>query len=325
MATHTHAAATPMPLTATDRERLGRRAQLLAGTSVAYNVVEAVIAITAGLVAGSVALVGFGLDSVVEVSSGLIILWQFRHAMPERRERQALRLMALSFFALAAYITFESVRTLMGGNDPDASRVGIALAAASLVVMPFLSWAQRRTGKALGSNAVVADSTQTLLCTYLSAVLLVGLVLNATLGWSWADPLAGLVIAVIALKEGREAWRGEGCCAMAAPTPPAPPRSATTTPPRSPTTAAPMPAAPPIRQPPTSSRGRPSTSTPAPTPNANRAPTGSNRIPSCRRPSAHAADSVCAGRRPSASVALSARSCLPLTRPVATARPAPTL
>jgi divalent metal cation (Fe/Co/Zn/Cd) transporter len=212
MATHTHAAATPMPLTATDRERLGRRAQLLAGTSVAYNVVEAVIAITAGLVAGSVALVGFGLDSVVEVSSGLIILWQFRHAMPERRERQALWLTALSFFALAAYITFESIRTLMGSNDPDPSRVGIALAAASLVVMPFLSWAQRRTGKVLKSNAVVADSTQTLLCTYLSAVLLVGLLLNATLGWSWADPIAGLVIAAIAVKEGREAWRGEGCC-----------------------------------------------------------------------------------------------------------------
>jgi hypothetical protein len=315
----------PPVLSVDDKTRLGRRAQLLAATAVTYNVIEAIIAITAGLAAGSVALVGFGLDSVVEVSSGLIILWQFRHRMPETRERQALRMMAFSFFALAGYVAFESTRALISGHDPDSSPVGIGLAAASLAVMPFLSWAQRRTGKALGSNAVVADSTQTLLCTYLSAVLLVGLVLNATLGWSWADPLAGLVIAVIALKEGREAWRGEGCCAMAAPTPPAPPRSATTTPPRSPTTAAPMPAAPPIRQPPTSSRGRPSTSTPAPTPNANRAPTGSNRIPSCRRPSAHAADSVCAGRRPSASVALSARSCLPLTRPVATARPAPTL
>jgi len=120
---------------------------------------------------------------------------------------------AFSFFALAAYVTFESVRTLVSGHDPDPSPVGIGLAAASLVVMPFLSWAQRRTGKALGSDAVVADSTQTLLCTYLSAVLLVGLVLNATLGWSWADPIAGLVIAAIAVKEGREAWRGEGCCA----------------------------------------------------------------------------------------------------------------
>lgn len=196
-----------------DRVRLGRRAQLLAFASVVYNVVEAVVAITAGVVAGSVALVGFGLDSVVEVSSGLIILWQFRHRMPETRERQALRLMALSFFALAGYVTFESAQALVIGHDPDPSPVGIGLAAASLAVMPFLSWAQRRTGKALGSNAVVADSTQTLLCTYLSAVLLVGLVLNATLGWSWADPIAGLVIAAVAVREGREAWRGEGCCA----------------------------------------------------------------------------------------------------------------
>jgi divalent metal cation (Fe/Co/Zn/Cd) transporter len=200
-------------LSATDKVRLGRRAQLLAGVSVTYNLVEAVIAITAGLVAGSVALVGFGLDSMVEVSSGLIILWQFRHKLPESREHQALRLMAISFFALAGYVAFESVRALLSGSEPDASPVGIALAAASLVVMPFLSWAQRRTGQALGSNAVVADSTQTLLCTYLSAVLLVGLVLNATVGWSWADPVAGLVIAVVAVKEGREAWRGEGCCA----------------------------------------------------------------------------------------------------------------
>ncbi|MDT0187914.1 cation transporter [Microbacterium sp. ARD31] len=204
---HVHA-----ELSVDDRARLGRRAQLLAAASVTYNVVEAVIAITAGVIAGSVALVGFGLDSVVEVSSGLIILWQFRHRMPESRERQALRLMAFSFFALAAYVTFESVRALLGDHDPESSSVGIALAAASLAIMPFLSWAQRRTGKALGSNAVVADSTQTLLCTYLSAVLLVGLVLNATLGWSWADPIAGLIIAAVAVKEGRAAWRGEGCC-----------------------------------------------------------------------------------------------------------------
>jgi divalent metal cation (Fe/Co/Zn/Cd) transporter len=210
MTTHVH---THANLDATEKARLGRRAQLLAAASVSYNLIEAVIAITAGLVAGSVALVGFGLDSIVEISSGLIILWQFRHHLPESRERQALRLMAFSFFALAGYVTFESVRALVGGHEPDPSPVGIALAAASLVIMPFLSWAQRRTGRALGSNAVVADSTQTLLCTYLSAVLLVGLVLNATLGWSWADPIAGLVIAAVAVKEGREAWRGEGCCA----------------------------------------------------------------------------------------------------------------
>ncbi|MGY1833918.1 cation diffusion facilitator family transporter [Blastococcus sp. SYSU DS0510] len=212
-------ATTTTPPSAADRARLGRRAQLLAGTAVAYNVVEAVIAIAAGLAAGSVALIGFGLDSVVEVSSGLIILWQFRHHLPESRERQALRLMACSFFALAGYVTFESVRALVAGGDPDASPVGIALAAVSLVVMPFLSWAQRRTGRALGSGAVVADSTQTLLCTYLSAAVLVGLVLNAWLGWSWADPVAGLVIAGVALREGVEAWRGEGCCAPGRPGP----------------------------------------------------------------------------------------------------------
>jgi divalent metal cation (Fe/Co/Zn/Cd) transporter len=208
MTAHVH----PHPVSDADRRRLGRRAQMLAGASVAYNVVEAVIAIAAGVVAGSVALVGFGLDSVVEVSSGLVILWQFRHPLPESRERTALRLMALSFFGLAAYVATESVRALATGSEPDASPVGIGLATASLVVMPFLSWAQRRTGRALGSSAVVADSTQTLLCTYLSAVLLVGLVLNATVGWSWADPLAGLVIAAVAVREGREAWRGKGCC-----------------------------------------------------------------------------------------------------------------
>jgi divalent metal cation (Fe/Co/Zn/Cd) transporter len=210
MAVNVHATT---DLGAEERARLGRRARLLAGTSVGYNVVEAVVAISAGMVAGSIALVGFGLDSVVEVSSGLIILWQFRHPLPETRERTALRLMAVSFFALAAYVTVESLRTLVSDHHPDPSPVGIGLAIASLAIMPFLSWAQRLTGKELGSNAVVADSTQTLLCTYLSAVLLAGLVLNATLRWSWADPIAGLVIAAVAVKEGRDAWRGEGCCA----------------------------------------------------------------------------------------------------------------
>nr|WP_112245436.1 cation transporter [Kribbella monticola] len=195
------------------RKKLGRRAQLLAGASVTYNVIEAIVAISAGTVAGSVALVGFGLDSVVEVASGLIILWQFRHPLPQTRERRALRLIALSFFGLAAYVTVESVRALLGRGEADTSGVGIGLAIASLVVMPLLSYAQRRTGKALSSNAVVADSTQTLLCTYLSAVLLLGLLLNATLGWYWADPIAGLVISAVALREGVQAWRGEGCCA----------------------------------------------------------------------------------------------------------------
>ena len=191
---------------------LGRRAKMLAGLSVAYNLIEATVAITAGVIAGSVALVGFGLDSTVEVSSGLIILWQFSHRIPESREQQALRLLAVSFFALAGYVGFESIRALVSGSDPDASPVGIALAAVSLVVMPFISFAQRQTGRALGSNAVYADGTQTLLCTYLSAVLLIGLLLNATVGWSWADPIAGLIIAAVAAREGIEAWKGEGCC-----------------------------------------------------------------------------------------------------------------
>lgn len=198
------------------RRRLGRRAQLLAGASVAYNAVEAIVAIAAGAAASSIALVGFGLDSIVEMSSGAVILWQFRHPMPEARERRALRLIGLSFFALAAYVSFESLRSLLGGGNAAHSSVGIALAAASLVVMPGLSWAQRRTGRALSSGSVVADSRQTLLCAYLSAVLLVGLVANSALGWSWVDPVVGLVIAAAAVREGREAWRGDACCAVPA-------------------------------------------------------------------------------------------------------------
>ncbi|MDP3967457.1 MAG: cation transporter [Nocardioides sp.] len=207
MSAHIH----PAPLSTTDRARLGRRARLLAATSVGYNTLEAVVAVAAGVVAGSIALLGFGLDSMVEVSSGLIVLWQFRHALPESRERVALRLMALAFFGLAAFIGVESVRALFSGHEAAHSTVGIVLASVSVVVMPVLSWAQRRTGRQLGSRAVEADGTQTLLCTYLSAAVLAGLVLNSALGWWWADPLAGLVIAVVALREGREAWRGEEC------------------------------------------------------------------------------------------------------------------
>lgn len=201
---------------AQQRRRLERRARWLAGASVGYNVVEAVVAISAGAVSGSVALVGFGLDSVVEVASGLIILWQFRHRVPESRERRALRLIALSFFALAGYVGFEAVRALLARGSADDSAVGIGLAVASLLVMPVLSTAQRRTGRALGSRSVVADGTQTLLCTYLSAVLLAGLLLNATLGWYWLDPVAALVIAAVAVREGVEAWQGKGCCAPGA-------------------------------------------------------------------------------------------------------------
>jgi divalent metal cation (Fe/Co/Zn/Cd) transporter len=211
MSTHAHAAA-EAALSTDRRAVLGRRAKWLAGASVAYNGAEAVIAIGAGAAAGSAALVGFGLDSLVEVSSGLIILWQFSHKMPQAREARALRMIAISFFALAAYVTQDSVRALITGHDPDISKVGIALATTSLLVMPFLSLAQRRTGRELHSNAVIADSTQTLLCTYLSAVLLLGLLLNAAFGLGWADGVAGLVIAAVALKEGRDAWRGDQCC-----------------------------------------------------------------------------------------------------------------
>ena len=198
-------------LTKQRRTELGRRAQLLAGASVAYNAVEAVVAIGAGAVASSIALIGFGLDSIVEMSSGLIILWQFRHRMPETRERRALRLIAISFFMLAGYVTFESIRALIGGEAAAPSTVGIVVAALSLIVMPALSWAQRRTGRELGSTTVVADSKQTLLCTYLSGVLLVGLVVNSVLGWWWADPAVGLVVATLAVREGLAAWRGESC------------------------------------------------------------------------------------------------------------------
>ncbi|MDH3706072.1 MAG: cation transporter [Acidimicrobiia bacterium] len=191
--------------------QLRRRAVLLAWATVAWNLVEAVVAIWAGRRAGSMALVGFGLDSTIEVASALVILWQFA-GRDEQRERLALKLIGVSFFALAAYVSVQSVLTLVTATRPDVSIVGITLAALSLVVMPLLAHAKRRTGQQLGSATVTADSQQTWLCTYLSAVLLAGLALNATLGWWWADPLAGLAIAGLAVREGREAWAGDPCC-----------------------------------------------------------------------------------------------------------------
>ena len=202
-------------LTPERRATLARRAQLLAGASVVYNVVEAVVAIAAGAAASSSALIGFGLDSVVEVVSAAAIAWQFAGRDHEAREPTALRIVAFSFFALAAYVGFEAVRALVGADEADHSTVGIVLAAVSLAVMPALSYAERRTGRELGSAAVVADSKQTLICTYLSAVLLAGLVLNSALGWWWADPLAALVIAGFAVREGVEAWRGDACATSA--------------------------------------------------------------------------------------------------------------
>ncbi|MFC7530501.1 cation transporter [Actinoplanes sp. GCM10030250] len=195
------------------RATLNRRVRLLVAATITYNVVEAIVAITAGTMASSTALIGFGLDSVIEVSSAAAVAWQFAGRDPERREKTALRVIAISFFALAAYVTVESVRALIVGVEAAHSSLGIVLAAVSLAIMPGLSYAQRRTGHELGSRSAVADSKQTLLCTYLSGVLLVGLAMNSLFGWSWADPIAALVIAAVAVKEGREAWRGVACCA----------------------------------------------------------------------------------------------------------------
>jgi hypothetical protein len=194
------------------RAALIRRVRFLVAATITYNVIEAVAAISAGTIASSSALVAFGLDSVIEVASAAAIAWQFTGGNHEQRERIALRVVAASFFALAAYVSVESVHALVEGQRPEHSTVGIVLAAVSLVVMPALSTLQRRAGRELGSVSAVADSKQTLLCTYLSAALLLGLAANSLLGWWWADPATALVIAAVAVKEGREAWRGDACC-----------------------------------------------------------------------------------------------------------------
>jgi divalent metal cation (Fe/Co/Zn/Cd) transporter len=194
------------------RAVLNRRVRLLVAATIAYNVVEAVIALTEGTRVSSSALIGFGLDSVIEISSAAAVAWQFSADDPESREKAALRFIAFTFFALAAYVTLDAARTLAGAGEARPSTVGIVLAALSLAIMPVLSLAQRRAGQELGSLSAVADSKQTLLCTYLSAILLVGLVLNSVLGWSWADPVAALGIAAVAVREGINAWRGDPCC-----------------------------------------------------------------------------------------------------------------
>ena len=196
----------------TRRATLQRRIRLLVAATISYNVIEAVVALTEGTRVSSSALVGFGLDSVVEISSAAAVAWQFSAKDPETREKTALRFIAMSFFALAAYVAVDAVLSLFGVGEARPSLIGIVLAAASLVVMPVLSLTQRRAGRELGSLSAVADSKQTLLCTYLSAILLVGLVLNSLWGWSWADPLAALGIAAIAVREGLNAWRGDPCC-----------------------------------------------------------------------------------------------------------------
>ena len=196
------------------RAVLSRRIRFFAAATITYNVIEAVAALWAGNVADSSALIGFGLDSVIEVASAVALSWQFWGKDQERREHLTLRIIAFSFFALALFVTADSVRSLTGGGEAKHSTPGIVIAALSLAIMPVLSWLQRRAGRELGSRTAVADSKQTLLCTYLSAVLLVGLVLNSRLGWWWADAGAALVIAAIAVREGINAWKGDVCCTV---------------------------------------------------------------------------------------------------------------
>jgi divalent metal cation (Fe/Co/Zn/Cd) transporter len=205
--------ATPGPhlLGPARRLLLQRRIRIIVAVTIIYNVIEAVVAIAAGTVASSTALIGFGLDSVVEVLSAAAIAWQFAAPDPEKRERLALRVIAVSFFGLAAYVSVDAVLALTGARAPDHSPVGIVLAAVSLAIMPILSLIERRTGTELGSASAVADSKQTLICSWLSAAVLLGLVLNLAFGWTWADPVAGLVIVVFAVREGLEAWRGDAC------------------------------------------------------------------------------------------------------------------
>jgi divalent metal cation (Fe/Co/Zn/Cd) transporter len=198
-------------ITAVRRAVLARRIRLIVAGTITYNVVEAMVAITAGTVASSTALIGFGLDSVVEVLSAAAVAWQFSAKDPQTREKTALRIIAWSFFGLATYVTVDAALSLLGLRQPEHSPVGIALAAVSLVIMPVLSLAERRAGRELGSASAVADSKQTLICAYLSAAVLIGLLLNSVFGWTWADPVAGLVIVVFAVREGVQAWRGDAC------------------------------------------------------------------------------------------------------------------
>jgi divalent metal cation (Fe/Co/Zn/Cd) transporter len=199
------------------RPRLLARALHLEYLTVGWNVIEGVIAVTAALAAGSVALLGFGIDSFVETISGLVLIWRLRREATgtldeeaiEAIERRAERLVGASFFLLAAYITFDAITTLLAQEKPEASPVGIALTAVSIGVMLWLARAKRRVATALGSRALAADAEQTQACWYLSVVVLAGIGLNAALGWWWADPVAALGVVVILVREGLEAWRGD--------------------------------------------------------------------------------------------------------------------
>jgi divalent metal cation (Fe/Co/Zn/Cd) transporter len=197
-----------------DRARLERRARLLAWGGIGWHFIEFGIALIAGIAAGSIALVGFGADSLIEALAGFVVLWLFTGTRrgSHHAERRAQEMISISFYVLAAYVTVEAIRTLLSGDHPKTSWVGVALAAFTAVTMPLLAVAKRRVGNKLHSAAAVKEASQTTLCAYLSIALLVGLLANALAGWWWADPTAALLIAAIAAKEGRESWRGEGCC-----------------------------------------------------------------------------------------------------------------
>jgi divalent metal cation (Fe/Co/Zn/Cd) transporter len=202
------------PVASRERQRLVRQAKILAWGGIAYHVVEFAVAVGAGVAAGSIALIGFGADSLIEALAGFVVLWLFTGGRvgSDTAERRAQQLIAASFFALAAYVAVESGRSLIGGHAPDASWLGVGLAAFTTPTMPLLALVKRRIGQRLGSAATVKEASQTQLCAYLSVALLIGLLANALAGWWWADPAAAIVIAAFAFKEGRESWRGEGCC-----------------------------------------------------------------------------------------------------------------
>jgi len=198
-----------MTLSVERRTRLHRRVRFIVAFTITWNVIEAIVAISAGAVASSAALIGFGLDSVIEVASAAAIAWQFTRKDPERWEKVTVRVIGIAFFALAAYVTVDAILALTGVRDPDHSPAGIGIAVASLIVMPALAWFELRTGRELGSKSVQADAKQLLLCIYLSGTVLIGLLLNSLFGWGWADSIAALVVAVLAIREGIEAWRGD--------------------------------------------------------------------------------------------------------------------
>ncbi|HXH80542.1 cation transporter [Nocardioides sp.] len=198
------------------RSALNRRVRFLVAFTISYNLIEAAAALFAGTVANSSALIGFGLGSVVEVSSALAVAWQFAAPRPAEREKTALRIIALSFFGLATFVVYDALASLISQQAPAHSTLGIVIASLSLVIMPTVSLLQRRTGEEIGSHSAVADAKQTLLCSYMSAVLLLGLAANSLLGWWWADPVAALVIAALAVREGINAWNGDACCSAEA-------------------------------------------------------------------------------------------------------------